>query len=69
MSQKSIDCGSALLTPSDVALRLRISERQIYNLVADDGFPSPMKVGRQNRWRELDISCYVERLAKMTEAA
>ena len=63
MHQKTPSCGTSLLTPEDVAARLQISKRQINNLVNDGDFPPPMKVGRLNRWRELDVDNYVEQLA------
>ncbi|MCZ4352647.1 helix-turn-helix domain-containing protein [Roseovarius aestuarii] len=63
MNQKPVSCGTSLLTSEDVAARLRISKRHIHNLIAEGNFPPPMKVGRLNRWRELDVDCYVERLA------
>lgn len=63
MKQKTPSCGTSLLTPEDVAARLQISKRQIHNLVNDGDFPPPMKVGRLNRWRELDVDNYVEQLA------
>ncbi len=63
MNQKSVSCGTSLLTSEDVATRLRISKRHVYNLVNEGSFPPPMKVGRLNRWRNLDVDCYVERLA------
>ncbi len=66
MTQKSTCRDENLLTPGDVASRLRVSQRQIYNLVSTNGFPSPMKVGRQNRWREIDVANY---LAQLAEAA
>jgi excisionase family DNA binding protein len=68
MNQKSTDCGSTLLTPGDVASRLHVSQRQIYNLVAEGGFPPPLKVGRLNRWREVDVNGYIERLASMADS-
>ncbi len=63
MNQKTPSCGTSLLTPEDVAARLQISKRQIHNLINDGDFPPPMKVGRLNRWRELDVDNYVEQLA------
>ena len=69
MNQKSVSCGTFLLTPEDVADRLRISKRHVYNLVNEGNFPPPMKVGRLNRWRELDVDSYVESLALAADRA
>lgn len=69
MNQKSASCGTSLLTSEDVAARLRISKRHVHNLVTEGNFPPPMKVGRLNRWRELDVDCYVEQLALAADRA
>jgi len=63
MNQKQNSCGTSLLTSEDVAARLGISKRHVHNLVTEGNFPPPMKVGRLNRWRELDVDSFVERLA------
>ncbi|MEO0750354.1 MAG: helix-turn-helix domain-containing protein [Pseudomonadota bacterium] len=68
MNQKTPFCGTSLLTSEDVAARLQISIRQIHNLVSAGDFPPPMKVGRLNRWRALDVENYVEQLALATDA-
>lgn len=66
MSMVNNDCGLYLLTPLELANRLRISQRQIYRLVATDNFPPPIKVGNQNRWRELDISEHLRNLENLS---
>jgi excisionase family DNA binding protein len=69
MNQKPVSCGTSLLTPEDVAARLRISKRQIHNLINDGHFPLPMKIGRLNRWRALDVENYVDALAMAVAAS
>lgn len=68
MNQTTPSCGTSLLTSGDVAARLQISIRQIHNLVSAGDFPPPMKVGRLNRWRALDVDNYVEQLALAADA-
>lgn len=65
MSQQSTTRGPALLTPQEVADRLKVSLRQIYNLVDAGDLSPPLKVGRQNRWREEDLASYLDRLAQI----
>lgn len=65
MSQQSTTRGPALLTPQEVADRLKVSLRQIYNLVDAGDLPPPLKVGRLNRWREQDLASYLDRLAEV----
>jgi predicted DNA-binding transcriptional regulator AlpA len=69
MNQKPVSCGTSLLTPEDVAARLRISKRQIHNLINDGHFPPPMKIGRLNSWRALDVENYVDALAMAVAAS
>lgn len=69
MSPITPACSPILLTASDVAARLQISQRQVYNLIAQGGFPPPFKVGRQNRWREQEITDYLDRLANNNDAS
>lgn len=69
MNQNTASCGASLLTTEDVAARLQVSKRHIHNLVTDGDFPPPMKVGRLNRWRELDVDFYIDGLALSAERA
>ncbi|MCB1350036.1 MAG: helix-turn-helix domain-containing protein [Maritimibacter sp.] len=61
--------GPALLTPQEVADRLKISLRHVYNLVGAGDLPPPLKVGRLSRWREADLASYLERLAQISRDA
>jgi excisionase family DNA binding protein len=63
MDHQSSTRGTALLTPQEVADRLKVSLRQIYYLVDAGELPPPFKIGRQNRWREQDLTSYLDRLA------
>ncbi len=65
MTQQNTARGPALLTPQEMADRLRVSQRQIYNLVDAGDLPPPLKVGRLNRWREQDLASYLDRLAQV----
>lgn len=65
MTLHSTGRGPALLIPQEVADRLKVSLRQIYNLVDAGDLPPPLKVGRQNRWREEDLASYLDRLAQV----
>jgi len=57
--------GPALLTPQEVADRLKISLRHVYNLVSAGDLPPPLKVGRLSRWREADLASYLDSLAQL----
>ncbi len=50
-----------LLTVKDLARKLTISERTIYNGVSNGSFPiKPIRIGRRLlRWRRLDIDEYL----------
>lgn len=65
----SPDRGPALLTAQDVADRLKISLRHVYNLVSAGDLPPPLKFGRVSRWREADLASYLERLAQISRDA
>ena len=44
-----------LLTLEDVQVRLRVSRATVYRLIGEEGFPLPVKVGRSNRWLEIEV--------------
>jgi predicted DNA-binding transcriptional regulator AlpA/DNA-binding transcriptional MerR regulator len=44
---------------NDVASWLRISKRQVYNLIAQGDLPEPIKVGNQNRWIAAELQEHV----------
>jgi excisionase family DNA binding protein len=54
-----------LLTVEDVCQRLQIARRTVYDLIASNQLPPPMKFGRASRWHEADIA----RLIADAEAA
>lgn len=49
-----------LLTVREVAALLKISPRQVWNLVKRDLIPLPVRVARSVRWRASDISKFIE---------
>lgn len=51
-----------LLTLSDVAKILCVSERTVRRLRDAGKLPRPIKIGRQLRWRSGDIERYLKRL-------
>ena len=56
-----------LLTLEEVMAQLKMSRTSIYRLMAEYGFPRPVKIGgRTNRWREEDVA---EWLARQPEGA
>ncbi|MBI5865344.1 MAG: excisionase family DNA-binding protein [Planctomycetes bacterium] len=49
-----------LLTVREVAARLGISGRQVQKLLASGRFPAPVRLGRSVRWRNGDVSRFIE---------
>ena len=45
-----------LLTVPEVALRLRISQRSLWRLIANGQIVAPLRIGGLVRWREADIA-------------
>ena len=39
-----------LISISQVCNKLEMSKSSIYNLIRDDGFPHPVKIGKASRW-------------------
>ena len=68
MSQSNAECSPTLLTQADVSARLKISQRQLQRMVAAGGFPPPMKVGAQNRWREEHLNEYISALDELAQS-
>ncbi|MBI5864816.1 MAG: excisionase family DNA-binding protein [Planctomycetes bacterium] len=56
-----------LLTVREVAARLGISGRQIQKLLASGRFPAPVRLGRSVRWRDGDVSRFIDCGCKMAE--
>ena len=57
-----------LLTVREVANRLGVSSRQIWKLTASGRLPAPVRLARSVRWRESDISLFIERGCPALEA-
>ena len=51
-----------LLTVEQVAILTNISVRMIYEMVATDEFPRPIKRGTSSRWKRSDITTWVDSL-------
>src|SRR5262249_3469851 len=54
---------NTLLTRSDLRPVLRLSDRTIARLLASNGIPAPILVGRSYRWRASDIERFIEQQA------
>jgi predicted DNA-binding transcriptional regulator AlpA len=48
-----------LLNVHDLAVRFKVSARQIWKLTADRRIPRPLKLARSTRWRETDIARFI----------
>jgi predicted DNA-binding transcriptional regulator AlpA len=51
-----------LLSPPEVAGLLGISIRKLWKLKAEQQLPKPIKVGRCTRWRDSDITAFINSL-------
>lgn len=51
-----------LLSIREVAARLGITPRSIWNLIADTELPKPLRVGGARRFKPDDIEDYIRRL-------
>ncbi len=48
-----------LLTVREVALRLKVSPRQVWKLLASGRMPEPLRLSRSVRWRKSDLNEWV----------
>jgi excisionase family DNA binding protein len=46
------------LTASDVSERYGVTDQTIRRLVADGQFPAAIAIGRQLRWRKIDLDAW-----------
>ena len=60
---------SKLNTDVEFAAALRISRRQLWKLLSRGAIPQPVRLGRSVRWRESDISAFIEDGCRMPETA
>ena len=61
--------GERLLRISDVRVIVGLSERRIYELLADGQFPAPTRIGTAVRWSLLEVEAWmVERLGERRSA-
>jgi prophage regulatory protein len=49
-----------LLGVREVANRLGVSTRQVWKLASSGRLPAPVRLGRSVRWRESDVSRFIE---------
>lgn len=56
-----------LITRDEVMDRLRCGRSKIYVLMDNDGFPRPIKIGRDNRWIASEVDAWLERQAAKRE--
>lgn len=47
--------GSKLLTSAQVAKKLQVSAKSLYNWMDEGKFPQSIRIGHMHRWRESDI--------------
>jgi excisionase family DNA binding protein len=51
---------ACLLTPEEVAERLKISLRKLWKLLSEGQLPTPVKIGKRGtRWRESDLVRFI----------
>ena len=53
-----------LINVRETATRLGLSVRTIWKLVSTGKLAPPLKIGAARRWRETDITAYIERLSE-----
>ncbi len=58
-----------LLTVAQVAAMLAISVRTVWKLCSTGDLPQPLHLGGSRRWRESDITKYIESLAETQRGA
>jgi len=51
-----------LISVETAALRLDVSLRSLYRLIAQKELPQPLKIGRSSKLCESDLNTYVEKL-------
>lgn len=49
-----------LLKIEAVAKAIGVSEKHIYRLIRQQGFPKPIKIGRSSRWKKSDIAEWIK---------
>ena len=52
-----------LMTRDEVTDRVRCGRSTLYILMNRDGFPRPIKIGRDNRWIASEVDAWLERQA------
>lgn len=58
-----------LIDVKSVAVRLDVSERMVWKLLASGRFPQPVRVGRSVKWRESDVDRFIAGGCSMREFA
>lgn len=52
--------GYLLLEVNDVCRKVKFSKTTLYELIKNDGFPKPIKVGAKSVWVEAEIDAWIE---------
>lgn len=52
--------GYLLLEVNDVCRKVKFSKTTLYDLIKNDGFPKPIKVGAKSVWVEAEIDQWIE---------
>lgn len=55
-----VDVEDKLVNVHEVAERLAVSVRQVWKLASAGRMPSPVRLARSVRWRESDVSRFIE---------
>jgi prophage regulatory protein len=49
-----------LLRLAEVAAQVGLGKTKIYEMIRSGDFPEPMKVGKASRWRNTEVSRWIE---------
>ena len=66
MSEPSIDL---LIRLPEVSRQVGLGKSAIYELIAANAFPAPIKLGRYSRWSQNEVQSWVEQQKAARKAA
>ncbi len=52
-------CGPALLAFAPLSNYVGFGRSRIYDLIARDGFPAPVKIGKSSRWVKTEVDTWL----------
>lgn len=61
---RNVKCDGQLLSVRDAAVRLNVSVRLVWKLIARGDLPQPLRIGATRRFRPEDITIYIDRLTQ-----